>query len=372
MNRTEWNNVKLKDICSSQSSNISQNKIQHLEGNYPIFGASGFIQYVDFFKQDNEYIAIVKDGAGVGRVMRLPANSSILGTLQYIIPNQNTDINYLFYLLNKLDLAKYASGATIPHIYFRDYSNEKVPFPSDIQTQRDIAATLDKANELIALRKKQLQELNTLAESVFYEMFGDPVKNEKGWNIGKLGDTVSSVNYGTSDPAVEDGKYKYLRMNNITYSGYLDLSNMKYINIADKDKEKYIVKKGDLLFNRTNSKDLVGKSAIYTENEEMIIAGYIIRVRCNELFHSRYVWGYLNSKHGKAYLKNLCKNIVGMANINAKELQGIPLLLPPLPLQIRFASIIEKIEAEKSLVLQALQESEGLFQRLMQDLFPKG
>jgi type I restriction enzyme S subunit len=158
-------------------------------------------------------------------------------------------------------------------------------------------------------------------------------------------------------------------MNNITYSGYLDLNDLKYIDIENSDIEKYIVRKGDLLFNRTNSKELVGKTAIFTKEEEMIIAGYIIRVRCNSSFNSRYVWGYLNSKHGKAYLKNLCKNIVGMANINAKELQGIPLLLPPLPLQTHFAAIIEKIEEQKAQVRKALQESEDLFQRLMQDLF---
>lgn len=101
----------------------------------------------------------------------------------------------------------------------------------------------------------------------------------------------------------------------------------------------------------------------------MIIAGYIIRVRCNDSFNPRYVWGYLNCNHGKAYLKKICKNIVGMANINAKELQSIPLLLPPLELQNRFATIIEKIEEQKAQVRKALKESEDLFQRLMQDLF---
>ena len=368
MNKTEWKKVKLGEICKAQSSNLAQNKIRDLNGDYPVYGASGYIQNIDYYKQESEYLAIVKDGAGVGRVSRHPAKSSVLGTMQYIIPSQETDIDYLFYLLCGLDLAKYASGATIPHIYFRDYSNEKVHLPS-LQTQTKIAQTLDTTNKLITLRKKQIEELDTLAEAVFYDMFGDPVKNEKRWEKGKIADTIQSVNYGTSNPAVEGGKYKYLRMNNITYSGYMDFSGLKYIDVEDKNKEKYMAKKGDLLFNRTNSKELVGKSAVFTENEEMIIAGYIIRVRCSEKFNSRYIWGYLNSQHGKAYLRNLCKNIVGMANINAKELQSIPLLLPPLPLQNRFASIIEKIEQQKTIARQALQESENLFQRLMQDLF---
>jgi len=280
------------------------------------------------------------------------------------------DTRFLYYFLDKniIKLRNLSIGGIIKYIKLGNLTDLPIKLPK-LSQQKEIVATLDKANELISLHKKQLDELDALAEAVFYDMFGNPVKNEKGWKRGKIADTIQSVNYGTSSPAVEGGKYIYLRMNNITYSGYLDLNNLKYIDIEDSNVEKYIVKKGDLLFNRTNSKELVGKTAIFTEEEEMIIAGYIIRVRCNSSFNSRYVWGYLNSKHGKAYLRNLCKNIVGMANINAKELQSIPLLLPPLTLQTRFATIIEKIEEQKAQVRKALQESEDLFQRLMQDLF---
>ena len=360
--------LQLKDACFKAGSSIAQKDIVNVDGEFPIYGASGFIKNVNFYKQEKTYIGVVKDGAGVGRTMLLPPKSSVIGTIQYILPKENVLAEYLYYVLTSMDLAKFATGATIPHIYFKDYSKEKICIPS-LYIQRQIAATLDKASELIALRKKQLNELDALAESVFYEIFGDPVKNEKGWKKGVIGDTIDTINYGTSLPATEGGKYKYLRMNNITYSGYMDLCDLKYIDIDEKNKEKYIARKNDLLFNRTNSKELVGKSAIFTEDEEMILAGYIIRVRCNNEFHSRYIWGYLNCPHGKSYLRNLCKNIVGMANINAKELQSIPLLLPPLPLQNHFATIIEKIEQQKAQVKKALQESEDLFQRLMQDLF---
>jgi type I restriction enzyme S subunit len=158
-------------------------------------------------------------------------------------------------------------------------------------------------------------------------------------------------------------------MNNITYLGYMNYDNLKYIDLEKSEKEKYLVKKGDLLFNRTNSKELVGKTGIFNEESEMAIAGYLIRVRLNQMANPYYVWGYLNSVHGKLTLENMCKNIVGMANINAQELQNIKLLIPPIELQNRFAEIISHIETQKQLVRQSLQKSEELFQGLMQRAF---
>ena len=105
--------VKLEDVCINQSSNLIQRDIEYLSGDYPVFGAAGFIKNIDSYKQEKEYIAIVKDGAGVGRTMLLPAKSSVIGTLQYLLPKENINIGYLNYALIKLNLAKYASGATI-------------------------------------------------------------------------------------------------------------------------------------------------------------------------------------------------------------------------------------------------------------------
>ncbi|MBA7565562.1 Type-1 restriction enzyme EcoKI specificity protein [subsurface metagenome] len=148
-----------------------------------------------------------------------------------------------------------------------------------------------------------------------------------------------------------------------------DFSNLKYIDLKEKDKEKYLVKKGDLLFNRTNSKELVGKTAVYGLKESMAIAGYLIKVRVNSFANPYFIWGYLNSKHGKKTLENMCKSIVGMANINAQELQNIKILKPPIELQDKFAEIIKQIEVQKQLTQQSLQKSEELFQSLLQRAF---
>ena len=118
--------IQLGDICTKASSGIAQKDLENCDGVYPIYGASGLIKYVDFYQQENPYVAVVKDGAGVGRVMQLPAKSSVIGTMQYIIPNEGISVHYLAYAMEHMNLAKYYTGATIPHIYFKDYCKENL------------------------------------------------------------------------------------------------------------------------------------------------------------------------------------------------------------------------------------------------------
>ena len=130
----KWKRVKLGDVCDGISSSIALKDIEDNEGPYPIYGASGLVKGVDFYKYDKEYVAVVKDGAGVGRTTFHPAHSSVIGTMQAILPKPVVSAKYLYYAISKMNLLKYITGATIPHIYFRDYKREALPLPSlDIQ-----------------------------------------------------------------------------------------------------------------------------------------------------------------------------------------------------------------------------------------------
>ena len=117
----------LEDVCEKKSSNLMQKDLRLGTGEFPIYGASGLLGYVDFFQQNEEYVAVVKDGAGVGRAMLLPAKSSCIGTIQYLIPKEGVLSHFLYYAIESMNLAKYNTGATIPHIYFRDYKKETLP-----------------------------------------------------------------------------------------------------------------------------------------------------------------------------------------------------------------------------------------------------
>ena len=153
--------LTLGDVCRKETSNIAQKDLVSRDGSYPIYGASGLIKYVDFYHQDKDYIAIVKDGAGIGRAMLLPAKSSIIGTMQYILPNSKVNIKYLYFAIEYMNLSKYFTGATIPHIYFKDYQKEPIILPK-LDEQIRIAKIFEKIEELICIRKKQLLKLEDI------------------------------------------------------------------------------------------------------------------------------------------------------------------------------------------------------------------
>ena len=259
-------------------------------------------------------------------------------------------------------------GATFKEISKSIVENIEIPLPP-LDEQRRIAAVLDKVSGLIAKRREQLDKLDELVKARFVEMFGDPVSNPKGWNNGTIRDVVSEVKYGTSRPAVDGGTYKYLRMGNITFDGHLDLSDLKYIDIPDSELEKCMVRKGDVLFNRTNSKELVGKTCVFDLDEPMVIAGYIIRVRVNKKVLPIYLSAVLNSQYGKQTLADMCKAIVGQANINAQELQDIAILIPPIELQEKFSNSVETVKKSKLTIQQSLDKLEVLKKALMQQYF---
>ena len=283
---------------------------------------------------------------------------------------ENIDNTFLFYsLLGKQShFEKNATGSTFKAISSKVISNTEIPFPPK-STQLSIVSELDKINELIRLKKEQLKDYDNLTQSIFYEMFGDPVENEKGWEVKKLGDVCTDIRYGTSKPACENGCYKYLRMCNITDDGFLNLSNLKTIDIPDDEIEKCIVRHGDILFNRTNSIELVGKTCMFDNSEPMVIAGYIIRVRLNERLLPVVLARMFNLVSIKKKLRSMAKGAVNQANINSKELASIRIPLPPLSLQHLFAQRIEQIERQKSAVQKSITDLETLLASRMQYWF---
>ncbi|MBC6679247.1 restriction endonuclease subunit S [Zhenpiania hominis] len=338
--------VKLGEVCEKKTSRYAQKDLVEVDGIYPVYGASGLIKYIDRYDQENEYVAVVKDGAGVGRTMLLPAQSSVIGTLQYILPKTGVCSKYLYYAIKNMHLEKYYTGATVPHIYFKDYQNEEFNLP-DENHQREVICVLDILENLISCKAEQIQRLDELIKARFIEMFGVYPDNPMGWEICTIRDIVKDVRYGSSRPAVDGGRYPYLRMNNITYGGELDLSDTKRIDIPDNELDKCAVRRGDVLFNRTNSKELVGKTCVYDRDEMMVLAGFVIRVRVTERVLPEFLSAFLNTDFSKQMLLGMCKTAIGQANINAQEMQNISLYLPPIELQQQFVQFKEQVDKSK-------------------------
>jgi type I restriction enzyme S subunit len=365
-----WPLVNLDSICRPrQWKTIASSKL-HDEG-YTVYGANGKIGFYSEYTHENPTIMITCRGATCGNVNISEPKSYINGNAMALdeINPKEIDINYLKYCLVDRGFRDVISGSAQPQITGQGLSKVIIPLPP-LETQKQIAAVLEKADQLRKDCKQMEQELNSLAQSVFIDMFGDPVTNPKGWEKGTIRQLLSSANYGTSEKSsTEILQYPVLRMNNITYEGGWNFKSLKYMDMSRKDEEKYLVESGDILFNRTNSKELVGKTAVYREDKPMAYAGYLVRARCNELGNPDYISAFMNSKYGKQTLQFMCKSIVGMANINAQEFQKIEIAKPPVELQNEFSGRVSEIQNLVREVNEQEAEYNDAFNSLMQKAF---
>ena len=166
----DWEEKRLGDITNKKSSNISANSIEFNEGDFTIYGATGELKQVDFYEMEKPYISIVKDGSGVGRVNLCKPYSSVLGTLDILINNESSDLNFVYHFLSKASFLKYVTGSSIPHIYYRDYSKLKLSVPT-IKEQVRISKFLSSIDNQIELLETQIDKSKTWKKGLLQKMF---------------------------------------------------------------------------------------------------------------------------------------------------------------------------------------------------------
>lgn len=286
-------------------------------------------------------------------------------------PTSTLSSSYLFQWVRSswfvADMTLKATGQNYPAVSDKIIKESEIPLPSK-EVQRQAADMLDRVDRLREKRERSIGLLHQLTQSLFLNMFGDPASNPYGWPIRTIGSLIDSATYGTSTKATAAGDMPVLRMNNLTSTGEIDLGDLKYLPQAAAT-DRYIVRKGDVLFNRTNSADLVGKTAIYRGAEPLAYAGYLIRVRTNELNHPEYLAAFLNTRYAKQLLRNMCKSIIGMANINARELRTIKIPQPPRDLQDSFAKRVTATDNLRSIYLTHRLRMDELFTSLQSRAF---
>lgn len=286
--------------------------------------------------------------------------------------DDHISIDYLYYYLRSVEdsVKVIGNGAAQQNINLGILKNFSIPVPP-LEKQNNIVNSLETIEKGISQKKNQLSILDELIKSRFIEMFGLFPDNEKRWNITTIRELATEVKYGTSIKAANDmlGKYKYIRMNNMTDDGELDFTDMKTIDIPDSELPKCSVKKGDLLFNRTNSADKVGKTAVYNEDEQMVLAGFIIRVRLKNTVLPEFLSSFLNTDFSKLMLRKMAKRAVNQANINAQEMQDIKLYLPPIVQQRKFVDFKKQIDKLKFVVQQQIKDLQELLDKKMDEYF---
>jgi type I restriction enzyme S subunit len=286
---------------------------------------------------------------------------------------------YLFYLLFahhcfKTTLSYQNKTTGILNLQLPRYLKEtKIPLPP-LEIQKKIAAILDKADELRQNDRKILEKYDQLAQSVFVEMFGDPVRNEKGWGKINLGEIADDIKYGTNAKSFEhrgEGAIAVIRIPNINF-GYVNFNDLKYSKLPSKELEKVKLSKGDLLFVRSNGNpDYIGRCAMYDANYDAVYASYLIRIRVRKSIPIRpdFIAYHINYKTFRRRVVREARTTAGNYNLNTAGLRSFELIFPPILLQNKFADIIRKVEDQKQLSQKSLQKSEDLFQSLLQRAF---
>ena len=364
--KAEWEVKMLGEVCYKASSNVSQNQLNDEVGIYPIFGASGKIKDVSFYHHDKPYLSIVKDGSGVGRLTKMQAFTSVIGTLQYILPKEDIDLNYLYYSLISVDFKKYVAGAAIPHIYFKDYQNE--PFLwRPIQEQQRIVAILDEAFEQIAIARanteKNLQNARALFEShlqiIFTPSAGERIEGRcEGWEFKSLKELTTILGDGLhgTPKYSEDGDYHFINGNNLN-DGLIEFKDStKKVSLDEFIKHKKNLTDRTILVSINGTlgnvafyngeKVILGKSACYFNLKDGVEKSYIRHV-----FSSPYFLEYAHREATGATIKN----------VSLKTMREFNVPLPSLKVQ-------QKIVIKLDLLRTQTQRLESLYQRKLSAL----
>ena len=359
--------VKLEDVCERGSSNIKQSDIIKMSGNYSIYGASGLAGKVNFYHQEQPYVAVVKDGAGIGRTTLNPAKSSVIGTMQYLIPKKNVLPEYLFYAVSYMHLEKYYTGATIPHIYFKDYKNEEFNL-DNIEKQLEIIDVLGRCKKVIEARKQELVELDSLTKARFVEMFGDPVSNPYGYDKVALSD-LADIKIGPFGSLLHkedyiDGGHPLLNPSHIvdgkvSPDDKLTISDEKYEELS-----AYQLKTGDVVMGRRGE---MGRCAVVPEDGFLCGTGSML-IRTKGKVTADYIQKIISFPSFKKTIEDMAVGQT-MPNLNVPIVSGFQIIKPPMEVQDRYYAFAEQVNKSKVAVQKALDETQILFDSLMQKYF---
>lgn len=356
--------VKLEDVCERGSSNLKQSDVIDKAGEYPVYGATGYLGNVDFYHQEKPYVAVVKDGAGIGRTTLHPSKSSVIGTMQYLLPKENVLPEYLCYVVRYMHLEKYFTGAAIPHIYFKDYKNEEFNLDT-LDRQTEIVGILKKVENIIRLRRQEIEKLDDVIKARFVEMFGDINTNDKNWDCEPLGELCTIVRGGSPRPIEKflGGDVPWIKIGDATVGDNSYLNSTKEYIIQEGVKKSRLVKAGSLIF--ANCGVSLGFARIITF-DGCIHDGWLAMEDIDERLDKVFLLQALNqmTEHFRAIAPDGTQ-----PNLNIAIMKEFMQVIPPIELQRDFIKFVEQIDKSKVAVQKALDETQLLFDSLMQKYF---
>ena len=266
---------------------------------------------------------------------------------------------YLYYVVKHMRLQKYYTGATIPHIYFKDYQNEVFNLADSIR-QREIVKVLKNVEDTIRYQEIEINKFDELIKARFIEMFGDPEENPFNWKKILLAKAIINANNGMARRGNDNDGNIVMRLVELQ-DGYIDYSNPNRIILKDNEKKRYLLKDKDFLFARVNGNpDNVGRCAVFHDiGEDVYHNDYIIRVHFDEeLLNGTFASALFNSDYGKKQLKSQIKTSAGQYTVSQDGIGAIATILPPAKLQNQFADFVQQVDKSRFDIKKSIIELE--------------
>ncbi len=369
---TQWNMVKWDTVLSIKNGKSQKNVVAE-DGRYPIYGSGGVMGYAnDFLCEENTVILGRKGSINSPifvkeKLWNVDTAFGLVANKEFLTPK------FLYYFCISYDFEKLNTTVTIPSLTKSNLLSVLMPLPP-LDTQKQIIAQLELAQAMIDQRKQQLGLMDALIQSTFYEMFGDPVKNEKGWDVKPLNALISEKTqnglYVPKEQYSTDG-VAMVHMSD-AFGGTVKTSGLKKVHISEKEQTQYRLLHTDLLLARRslNYEGAAKPCRVPSSITDIVYESSLIRLRPNlSLIDTIYLYAYLNDDRARNnyLLQYVTKSTI--SGINNSSLNKVLIVCPPLPLQQQFAKRVEHIEALKQQMTACLAELEQNFNALMQQHF---
>lgn len=364
--------ARLSDLAVAHYGKALKEADRHARGPYTVFGSSGPVGAHDQALVPHPTIVVGRKGS-VGEITYAPEGGWPIDTTFYLelYDAERIELRYLYWCLARARLGSRAITTSIPGLNREELYRTKIRLPP-LAEQRRIAAVLDKADGIRRKRREGLRLLDEFLRSAFLEMFGDPVRNEKGWEVVKLGDyLVTKPAIGTIKPANQDGEYRLIRVGEL---GEHEVAQDRCgrVTVSSDDLTRFGAREGDLLLARAiGSQNHLGKASVLQAlSDRVVFDSHVMRLRFDpSRLRASYFWQFLQSSGGRRlFLKHGGRTAVQF-NINASQVSDVRFPVPPIAEQERFLALGARARVAQLKHHDALRSSDALFDSLAQRAF---
>jgi len=370
--------VNIRDSEREPLNKKERNEIKG-SGTYPYIGANGIVDWVDEYLFDEKILCIAEDGGSWGKneVCTQIYNEKcwVNNHAHVVTAKEKVLTEYLSYYLNYQDLNSFITGTTRGKLNQTNLKKIEIPLPS-LSEQKAIVAKLDRAQRLIDIDREMLAKYDELIQSVFLEMFGDPVTNPKGLkekDFGELVDITGGYAFKSKNFLDDESGVKVVKIANVHFID-LDWSEVQYLPMESlKEHENYSLKEGDILLALTrpiiNSLDAVKAVVVKESDLPALLNQRVARIRVDsDEVTEDYITSFIYTQHFKRQIEKYASTSL-QPNVSNKEVSKIKVLVPEIDQQRKFSEIRQRILNERDALEMNQRKSEELFSSLVQGAF---